>query len=110
VKFCLLAVAAAAMGVQASAVRDMGMPDVSTTYLTGTLTVLVSSLAKPGQETQHGGRRFGVLLGLATGALLSGLLIATVADAVPALPLTALALALTLGWGRTAAAPGDDGP
>jgi uncharacterized membrane protein YoaK (UPF0700 family) len=106
-EFCLLAVAAAAMGVQASAVRDMGMPDVSTTYLTGTLTVLVSSLAKPGQGTEHGGRRFGVLLGLATGALLSGLLIATVTDAVPALPLAALALALMLGSGRTPG-PGRD--
>jgi uncharacterized membrane protein YoaK (UPF0700 family) len=100
-KFCLLAVAAAAMGMQASAVRDMGMPDVSTTYLTGTLTGLVSSLAKPGKVTQHGARRFGVLLGLLTGALLSGLLIAAGAAAVvPVLPLTALVLALVLGSAR----------
>src|SRR5947209_7303455 len=61
-EFCLLAVAAAAMGVQSTAVRDMGLTDVSTTYLTGTLTGLVSSLAKPGQDTQQGVRRFGVLL------------------------------------------------
>jgi uncharacterized membrane protein YoaK (UPF0700 family) len=100
-EFCLLAVAAAAMGVQSSAVRDMGMADVSTTYLTGTLTGLVSSLVKPGQDTQHGARRFGVLLGLLTGALLSGLLIAAGADAaVPVLPLTALVLTLVLGSRR----------
>jgi uncharacterized membrane protein YoaK (UPF0700 family) len=99
-EYCLLAVAAAAMGVQSSAVRDMGLSDVSTTYLTGTLTGLVSSLARPGQETEHGVRRFGVLLGLLTGALLSGLLIATGADAAPVLPLTALVLTLVLGSRR----------
>jgi uncharacterized membrane protein YoaK (UPF0700 family) len=95
-QFCLLAVAAAAMGVQSSAVRDMGLSDVSTTYLTGTLTGLVSSLVSPGKDTQHGVRRFGVLFGLLAGALLSGVLVATAADAVPALPLTALILTLVL--------------
>ncbi len=34
-QFCLLAVAAAAMGVQASAVNEMGLTNVSTTFLTG---------------------------------------------------------------------------
>jgi uncharacterized membrane protein YoaK (UPF0700 family) len=99
-QFCLLAVAAAAMGVQSSSVRDMGLADVSTTYLTGTLTGLVSSLASPGKDTQHGVRRFGVLFGLLAGALLSGLLVATAADAVPVLPLGALLLTLLLGAGR----------
>jgi uncharacterized membrane protein YoaK (UPF0700 family) len=95
-QFGLLAVAAAAMGVQASAVRNMGLTDVGTTYLTGTLTGLVSSLVSPGQATQFGGRRFGVLIGLAAGAALSGLLVATAADAVPALPLAALVTSLVL--------------
>jgi len=99
-RFCLLAVAAAAMGVQASAVRDMGLAEVSTTYLTGTLTALVASLVSPGQDTPHGVRRFGVLGGLAAGAILSGLLIATAADAVPALPLAALIITLVLASGR----------
>jgi uncharacterized membrane protein YoaK (UPF0700 family) len=96
-QFCLLAVAASAMGVQSSSVRDMGIADVSTTYLTGTLTGLVSSLASPGKDTPHGVRRFGVLFGLLAGALLSGLLLATGADGVPVLPLAALLLALLLG-------------
>ena len=98
-QFCLLATAAAAMGVQASAVRDMGLTDVSTTYLTGTLTGLVSSLVRPDSDTPHGVRRFGVLGGLALGAILSGLLIATAADAVPALPLAALIFTLVLASG-----------
>jgi uncharacterized membrane protein YoaK (UPF0700 family) len=95
-QFCLLAVASAAMGVQASAVNEMGLTHVSTTFLTGTLTGLVSSLVSPGKETEHGARRFGVLIGLAAGAGLCGLLVATAADAVPVLPLAALITTLVL--------------
>ena len=103
-QFCLLAVAAAAMGVQSSTVRYMGLSEVSTTYLTGTLTGLVSSLVNPDQDMPHGLRRFGVLIGLAAGAGLSGLLVAVGAAAgVPALPLAAVVTALVLaaaprGW------------
>jgi uncharacterized membrane protein YoaK (UPF0700 family) len=95
-QFCLLAVAATAMGVQASTVKYMGLSEVSTTYLTGTLTGLVSSLVSPKQATQYRARRFGVLIGLAAGAALSGLLIATAADAAPALPLAALVTCILL--------------
>ena len=80
----------------------MGMAQVSTTFLTGTLTGLVSSLVSPGQDTPHGLRRFGVLIGLAAGATLGGLLIATAARAVPALllaaPVTTLVLAADPAW------------
>ena len=102
--FCLLATAAAAMGLQSSAVNQMSLTDVSTTFLTGTLTGLVSSLVSPGQATPNGLRRFGVLIGLVAGAGLSGLLVATAAAAVPVLPLTAVVGALLLasapeeGW------------
>jgi uncharacterized membrane protein YoaK (UPF0700 family) len=95
-QFCLLAVLAAAMGVQAAAVREMGLTDVSTTFLTGTLTALVSSRVSPGQDTPHGLRRFGVLIGLAAGASLCGLLVATAAAGVPALPLAALITTIVL--------------
>jgi uncharacterized membrane protein YoaK (UPF0700 family) len=95
-EFVLLAGTAAAMGVQATSVNELGLTNVSTTFLTGTLTGLVSSLARPGQDTQHGGRRFGVLIGLAVGAGLCGLLVATVPRAVPALPLAAVITALVL--------------
>ncbi|MGP0027004.1 MAG: YoaK family protein [Streptosporangiaceae bacterium] len=95
-QYCLLAVTAAAMGVQASAVKEMGLTDVSTTFLTGTLTGLVSSLVSPGQDTPYGLRRFGVLIGLAAGASLCGLLVATAAAGVPALPLAALVTTLVL--------------
>jgi uncharacterized membrane protein YoaK (UPF0700 family) len=95
-EFALLAVTAAAMGVQSTSVNELGLSNVSTTFLTGTLTGLVSSLARPGQDTQHGGRRLGVLIGLAAGAGLSGLLLATAPRAVPVLPLAAMIAALAL--------------
>ena len=101
-QYCLLAVTAAAMGMQASAVKEMGLTDVSTTFLTGTLTALVSSLVSPGQDTPHGVRRFGVLIGLAVGAGLCGLLVATAAAGVPALPLAALVTTLVLARCRCA--------
>ncbi len=95
-EFVLLAVLAAAMGVQSSSVNEMGLTNVSTTFLTGTLTGLVSSLVRPGQHMQQGGRRIGVLIGLAAGALLCGLLVTTAPRAVPALPLAAVITALVL--------------
>ena len=97
-QYCLLAVLAGAMGVQSSAVKDMGLAEVSTTYLTGTLTGLVSSLARPGQATPQRTRRVGVLLGLVAGASLCGLLVATAASGVPALLLGALVATLVLAW------------
>ena len=103
-QFSLLATLTAAMGMQSFAVNNMGLTEVSTTYLTGTLTGLVSSLASPGKSTPHGVRRFGVLIGLVAGASLCGLLVATAADGVPALPLAALITTIVAatgpGWRR----------
>ena len=62
-----------------------------------TLTGLVSSLVSP-SAAPHGLRRFGVLIGLAAGAGLSGLLVATAPDVVPALPLAALVAAPFACW------------
>jgi uncharacterized membrane protein YoaK (UPF0700 family) len=104
-QFALLATLAAAMGMQSSAVKDMGLTEVSTTYLTGTLTGLVSSLVSPGQDTPHGLRRFGVLIGLVAGASLCGLFVATAADGVPALLLAAALTTIVAGW-RSPKRPG----
>ena len=89
-QYFLLATLAAAMGLQSAAVNRMGLTEVGTTYLTGTLTGLVSSLASPGKSTPFLGRRFGVLIGLLAGASLCGLFVATAADVVPVLLLAAL--------------------
>lgn len=44
-KLIMLAVAASALGIQGSAVQRFGMPGLSSTYLTGTLTTVIGSLA-----------------------------------------------------------------
>jgi uncharacterized membrane protein YoaK (UPF0700 family) len=87
----LLALAALAMGMQSAVVAVMGIAGISTTYLTGTLTTLIDSLASPRSRPGANGRRVATLCALAAGAGLSGLLLATVPAAVPAIPLVMLA-------------------
>ena len=96
-EYALLAVASASMGMQASAVIQMGLSDVSTTYLTGTLTRLVGRLAQPGRQPEREAPiRPAVLLGLLAGALLSGLLVKMAGAGVPILPLVALLVVVLL--------------
>jgi len=90
VQLLLLALAALAMGMQSAVVAVMGLAGVSTTYLTGTLTTLIDSLASPRPRQGGNGRRVATLSALAAGAGLSGLLLATVPAAVPAVPLVML--------------------
>jgi uncharacterized membrane protein YoaK (UPF0700 family) len=97
-QFVILAVAACAMGIQSAAVNQMGLGNVSTTFLTGTLTGLVSAIARPGNKADA--RRTGVLAGLAAGAVLAGALDAAAAALVPLLPLSGVAAAVALGSGR----------
>ena len=86
----LLALAALAMGMQSAVVAVMGLGGVSTTYLTGTLTTLVDSLASARPRQEGNGRRVATVCALAAGAGLGGLLLATVPAAVPAVPLVML--------------------
>ena len=95
-QFVLLAVTAAAMGGQSAAVNELGFSNFSTTFLTGTLTWLVSSVARPGGDRAGGLRRLSALIALAVGAGLSGLLVANAARAVPVLALIAIVTALVL--------------
>lgn len=87
VRLVLLAVAAAAMGIQSTAVRRLGQ--MSTTYLTSTLTGLVQALAilRWPAEWQ---RSAGVLLGFVCGAVCG----ATAALAAPSLVPAALLVPL----------------
>ena len=105
----LLAVAAMAMGLQSGVVAVMGLAGVSTTYLTGTLTSLIGSVAGPGRgRGDNNGRRVAALCALAAGAGLSGLLLATAQAAVPAIPLVMLLAVLAIGF--RLAAPGRPAP
>jgi uncharacterized membrane protein YoaK (UPF0700 family) len=92
----LLAIAAAAMGMQSAAVRGLGRGDFSTTYLTGQLTGLISALVTPGKRNWPGWRQSGPLLAVAAGALIGGLLIGYAAAALPVITLTPLCLVLML--------------
>ena len=94
-QFVILILAACAMGVQSAAVNQMGLGNVSTTYLTGTLT----AAARP-DGRRAGLRRPGVLLGLLLGAVLAGVFVANAAAVVPFLPLLAIGTAAALGSGR----------
>jgi uncharacterized membrane protein YoaK (UPF0700 family) len=94
-QYVILAVAACAMGIQSAAVVQLGLGNVSTTYLTGTLTGLVSEIFRP--DAKVGWRRPGVLAGLLAGASLAGVLVANAAWAVPCLPLLGVAIATALG-------------
>ncbi len=89
---------AAAIGMQSATVNRMNLSEVGTTYLTGTLTTLVSSLVTPGRAdtVQAAAVRRAVRPGRGGG--LSGLLIKTAAAAAPVLPLAALGVALVLAW------------
>lgn len=92
-------VGAAAMGMQSAAVRKLGQ--VSTTYLTSTLTGAVSALAL--RQRPDGLGRSLVLLGtMAVGAAVSAVLVEQAARAMPACQLLPLAIviAATAGDGK----------
>jgi len=93
-----------AMGMQSGVIAVMGIAGVSTTYLTGTLTTLVDTLAGSRPHAGGNGRRLAVLCALAAGAGLGGLLLASAQAALPAVPLAALAGAIITGsaWLRPA--------
>jgi uncharacterized membrane protein YoaK (UPF0700 family) len=109
-EFVLIALATVAMGLQSAVVVVLDISGVGTTYLTGTLTSLLDSLASPGEERgtatrrQANLRRAFALSALVVGALLAGLLISAAPAAVPAIPLAALATVLTIGVRRLRAA------
>jgi uncharacterized membrane protein YoaK (UPF0700 family) len=96
VQFVLLAVTAGAMGMQSATVNEMGFSNFSTTFLTGTLTWLVSQVARPDGDPSGAMRRLSALIALAAGAGLSGLLVANAARVVPVLALIAMITAVVL--------------
>ncbi len=97
----LLAAAAAAMGTQTAAVRSLGLAEISTTYLTGTLAGVITALVTPDRSARRrarvGLRRPGALLALAAGAGLGGLLIATAATVLPVVQLAVLIAVIAIG-------------
>jgi uncharacterized membrane protein YoaK (UPF0700 family) len=112
----LIALATMAMGMQSAVVVVLNISGVATTYLTGTLTTLIDSVASPGEARgtakwrEANARRALVLLALVVGALLAGLLVSGAPSAVPAIPLAALAIVLLIGATHLRGAPGNASP
>jgi uncharacterized membrane protein YoaK (UPF0700 family) len=91
----LLGVVACAMGGQSAATRQLGNPVASTTYLTGTLTSVVSSLAarrRPDPEA------VAVILALVAGAAAGAGLLEAAPLTVPLLALAGVGVTAALSW------------
>jgi uncharacterized membrane protein YoaK (UPF0700 family) len=91
----LLGLVACAMGGQSAAARQLGNPNASTTYLTGTLTSLVSALAarqRPDPEAMA------VILALIAGAAAGVGLLEAAPVIVPLLALVGVGLTAALSW------------
>jgi uncharacterized membrane protein YoaK (UPF0700 family) len=92
----LIALNAAALGVQSSAVLRFGVSGLSTTYLTGTLTSVVSRLAS-GRPLQTVGHPARILAGLVAGAAAGAGLVTYLRPAAPAFQLAVLLGAVAAG-------------
>ncbi len=93
----LLSAAGVAMGIQAATVRQLG--EISTTYLTGTLTGVISALATG--RTPDGLRRsLGIFAALVTGAILSALITMYQPALLPIVVLAPIALVVWLASAR----------
>jgi uncharacterized membrane protein YoaK (UPF0700 family) len=91
VQLALVVVLAAAMGLQAAAVRRLGQ--MSTTYLTSTLTALVAGLVT-GSKPDGMQRSLGVLAAIIAGAIAASVLVKTAPAWVPAVVLLPLGLVI----------------
>jgi uncharacterized membrane protein YoaK (UPF0700 family) len=99
-QLALLAVLAAAMGLQAAAVRRLGQ--MSTTYLTSTLTSLIAGLAT-GSKPDGMARSLGVLATLIIGAIGASILLESARAWLPLvilLPLGLVIVASVAGFER----------
>ena len=74
-RFALIIVLAASMGVQNAAVRRLGVPDLTTTVLTMTLTGFLADSTLAGGSNPHPARRLLAVLALFVGALTGTLMV-----------------------------------
>lgn len=89
----LLGVAATAMGVQSAAVRSLADSGLSSTYLTGTLTGIISAVAA-GEGLAGQRRNLAIIAALVLGAAAAGVLVVEVPRAAPAISLAALGVVI----------------
>ncbi|HEV7774501.1 MAG TPA: DUF1275 family protein [Conexibacter sp.] len=109
-RVALIAAAALAMGAQTEAVRTWHARGITTTYVTGTLTLLVNELLEHADTRRDRLRRGGVIAGVVAGATLGSLLLDHAHGAAPLLPLAlSLVVAVALPAARRRAHTGHVG-
>jgi uncharacterized membrane protein YoaK (UPF0700 family) len=96
VRYSLIALLAAGMGIQNAAARKLAVPDLTTTVLTLTLTGIASDSRLAGGDGARIGRRGLAVVSMMLGALIGGLLVLHVDDAAPLGLATALLLLVVL--------------
>ncbi len=82
----LTATAAFAMGIQSATAQRLGVAGVSTTYVTGTLTTLMSEVAARSGAAARWLRWAAVLVALALGAVLGAVMLVNAASLAPVVP------------------------
>ena len=95
----LIALSGLAMGVQAAAVRHLGVPGVASTYITGTLTSLMAELVT-GSATRHLRLLASVFLVYGAGALIGTVLQARSSSLLAWLPFVCVAAVVVNGLVR----------
>ncbi|HZD66812.1 MAG TPA: YoaK family protein [Acidimicrobiales bacterium] len=110
-QLALVGVAALAMGAQSGTVRHLGVPGLSTTYLTGTLTGIVAGLGGHGPP-RVAWRSLGLVFTLAVGAAAGAVLATEAPLGVPGLQLGALVavIAAATVWFAGGGAPSPPAP
>jgi uncharacterized membrane protein YoaK (UPF0700 family) len=93
----LLVLNAFALGLQSSTIQRFGVPGLSTTYMTGTLTTVVMKLAS-GRHPREVGHSGSILLALVVGAAAATVLVRHWAVGAPLLQLAGVGIAILLGW------------
>jgi uncharacterized membrane protein YoaK (UPF0700 family) len=81
----LIAISGTAMGIQAASARTLA-PHLSTTYVTGTITALLSELSALGAIGPDAQRRAAIVVALGLGAVCGALILASAPLLAPALP------------------------
>jgi uncharacterized membrane protein YoaK (UPF0700 family) len=95
----LIAVSGVAMGIQAASARTIA-PHLSTTYVTGTITALLSELSALGGIGPDARRRAAIVVALGLGAVCSALVLTSAALLAPALPLAVVGIVVVIAATR----------
>jgi uncharacterized membrane protein YoaK (UPF0700 family) len=78
-RYPMIVLLATAMGIQNAIVRRLGVPDLTTTVLTQTLTGIAADLRIAGGSESHLGRRVLAVIAMLLGAIVGALLVLKVA-------------------------------